>query len=186
MSAGGQPLYRRLIGEADYGRLPALIRRMHEVDGVVTARGRASVSRPGGWLARRCAGLLGMPPAGDDLPALVTFSRTGEAEILRRQYGDATLTTVQQEGAGADAGHLLEKFGPVSLVIKLCASEAALGFDIVRARMFGLPLPRSFWPRLAAREFVEGDWYRFQVAIGLPLIGPLVRYEGRLQVVDDS
>lgn len=176
-----QPLYRRLIGP-DYDRMPPVVRCMHDVRDEIVARGTANVYRPKFGVAKILGTVMGMPSAGTDLPAHVTFTWDGSAEVLRRRYGAAVLETTQLEGTGADAGHLVEKFGPVSLIIKLVGNENELSFRIVRARLFGLPLPKLAWPSLEAKEWEENGWYRFSVAIGLPAVGQLIHYEGRLQV----
>jgi hypothetical protein len=68
------------------------------------------------------------------------------------------------------------------LILRLEATADALVFVLQDARWLGVPAPRILWPRLAAREFVADGWYRFDVRIGLPLVGPLIRYAGRLQI----
>lgn len=175
------PLYRRLIGQ-DYERMPSIVQRMHDVRNEIVARGMANLHRPKSNAANFLGTLMGMPPAGIDLPAYVTFTWDGKAEVLRRKYGTSVLETIQQEGTGRDTGHLLEKFGPVSLVIKLIGDENQLSFQIVRARLFGMLLPKFAWPTLDAREWEENGWYRFSVAIGLPILGQLIHYEGSLKI----
>ena len=132
------------------------------------------------------ASLLGMPPAGQDYPAIVTFSNRGDAEVLTRRYGDNRLETVQKQGVGKESVYLVEKFGPVGLLLKLHGNETGIRFEIVRVRVFGIPLARCIWPTLDAHEWVEEDWYRFSVEIGLPVVGRIVRYEGRLQIDEEA
>lgn len=176
-------LYRRILG-TDYDRMPLIIQRMHDVDAAVVARGTASIYRPASILGRLAGNMMGMPSAGTDLAAHVTFITQGQSEIIRREYGGMILETIQREGTGYDASHLIEQYGPVRLIIRLAATCAGLQFELVRVRMFGIPLPRVIWPELIAREWVENGWYRFSVSIALPLIGHVVRYQGRLKVVD--
>ncbi len=47
-------------------------------------------------------------------------------------------------------------------------------------RCCGLPLPRALWPGIEATESEEEGRFRFDVQIGLPLVGRLVRYRGWL------
>ena len=77
-------------------------------------------------------------PAGQEVPARVSFTRLGDAEVLRRHYGKAVLETVQRPGRGRDAGHLIEQFGPVQLILALHGDEIGLRFEIVGARLFAL------------------------------------------------
>ena len=177
------PLYTALLGD-DYEALPPLIRRMHAVEDRVEARGFADITRGASPLARLAATVLGLPPAGRAVPAHVTFARAEGSERLVRRYGDAVLETRQAAGRGRDAGFLVEGFGPVTLIIRLHGGPGGLSFELVRARLFGLPLPTLLRPRLAASETVEDGWYRFSVDIALPLLGRLIHYEGRLMPWD--
>jgi hypothetical protein len=45
-----------------------------------------------------------------------------------------------------------------------------------------LPLPESWFSRVSAREWAEGDRYHFDVQAALPVAGPLVHYRGWLGV----
>ena len=42
-------------------------------------------------------------------------------------------------------------------------------------------MPRWLGPRIAAREWVEEDRFRFDVGVRMPLIGAVVRYTGWLE-----
>ena len=44
----------------------------------------------------------------------------------------------------------------------------------------GVPLPMALAPRSRAREWQEGDRFRFDVPIALPFIGLVVHYRGWL------
>lgn len=44
----------------------------------------------------------------------------------------------------------------------------------------GMPLPRFCWPIIKAVETGEEGRFRFDVEIGLPVIGRLIRYRGTL------
>ena len=175
-------LYRSILGDR-YSMLPDVIQRMHDVHGIVEARGKADVIWGDSKLSRLAARLLGMPQPGTALPAHVKFIRTDLGEILRRRYGEATLETLQMRGTGTDRDLLLEAFGPITLVIRLVPSSTDLKLELHRATMFGVPMPRRLWPRLDARERADGDDYQFRVAIGLPLIGQIIEYRGTLRPV---
>ncbi len=107
----------------------------------------------------------------------------GAVEVLARHYDDATLTTHQRAAGPAGSARLGERFGPLTLIIRLEPSSTALLFVIETARWFGLSVPRVLRPRVEASEFVADGWYRFDVRIALPLVGPLIRYDGRLRIV---
>ena len=55
-----------------------------------------------------------------------------------------------------------------------------------RWAFFGLPMPRALMPRGESYEAEVAGTFRFHVEITLPLIGPVVRYEGALQQVQTA
>ena len=50
-----------------------------------------------------------------------------------------------------------------------------------RWTLFGLPLPRTLMPRGDSYEAEADGKFCFHVAIALPLIGPVVSYDGWLE-----
>lgn len=173
-------LYQDLLGPK-FGRLPPVVRRMHDVTGEVHAVGTGSVERGRNPLSRLLAMLLRMPRPGTWVPVSIVFRQGRGGEWLIRDYDGRVLVTRQDAGAGADAGMLLERFGPVSLVISLDLEDDALAFTLKSARLVGLPLPRTLWPRITAYESAVDGWYVSYVDIGLPLIGRLIRYCCRIR-----
>lgn len=176
------PLYAWLLGPR-YAVLPAIIRQMHDVHDRVTAEGESAVIHGTSWLAGLMARLLQLPRPGAARRLRVTFERRGAIEVMARHYDDATVTTHQRAAGPAGSGLLGERFGPVTVIVRLEASPTALVFVLQDARWLGLKAPRALWPRIAAREFVADGGYRFDVRIGLPLVGSLIHYEGRLNVI---
>jgi len=138
-------------------------------------------------VAERCA--FSLAELRDEYPAeLVPPCETParwQAQLtsrgLARRYPDAELVSHQAPAGPAGAGLLAERFGPLSLILRLEPSAEGLAFALLDARCLGLSLPRALRPRLEAREFVEAGWYRFFVRLHLPLLGRLIQYEGRLR-----
>jgi hypothetical protein len=52
---------------------------------------------------------------------------------------------------------------------------------MVNGRFLGVPLLRALLPRSDAFEHVEADVFRFDVRLGLPLVGLLAHYRGWLK-----
>jgi hypothetical protein len=76
-----------------------------------------------------------------------------------------------------------ERFGPVALIMRLEARVDGLDMLPQSARIGPFPLPRFLHPRIKAEERVdELGRHRFDVEIGLPVIGRLVAYTGYLRV----
>jgi len=185
MTVREAPLYPWLLGPA-YMRLPKLVRRMHAVAPRVEARGFGSVRLGGNPVSRMLAALLRLPAEGDDRPLAVTFEAGEAGETLSRRYSDAVLASRQSAAGEAGSGLLEESFGPLALVLRLEPSADGLAFLLQDVRCLGRSIPRALRPRVEAREFAEGGWYRFFVRVELPLLGRLIQYEGRLRRVAPS
>ncbi len=170
------PLYARVLGPG-FERLPPAVAAIHLVVGVAGAAGAGEVTRGRGPLARLICALMRFPPAGRH--ALhVTFEVTGDAKGERwtRDFGGYRFSS----RLGQWRGCLTETFGPLRFAFDLPCDEAGLAMVLRGWSAFGLPLPRALAPRIAAREWQEGEDFHFDVALALPLFGPLIRYRGSL------
>jgi hypothetical protein len=124
---------------------------------------------------------MGFPCAGSH-PLHVSFMERDGVERWTRHFGDESFSSELSE----QAGQLVERFGPLRFVFALPSDERGLTMKIRRWSAFGLPLPLMLGPRPVAREWEEDGRFRFDVAISLPLIGPVVRYAGWLRPVDGT
>jgi hypothetical protein len=52
-----------------------------------------------------------------------------------------------------------------------------------RWSVFGVPLPLALAPSVSVYEDVDGDDFCFHVEVKHALLGPIVKYDGKLQVV---
>jgi len=173
-------LYQALLGQ-DWDKLAAVTQRLHSPDPVALFEGRVDIVRGRNPFASMFAAILGLPKPGRDLPALVRVSRIDGGELLERWYDGRHFATRQ----GRLAGRLTERFGPFSLAFGLRHDEGELVFDQVGVKLWSLALPRALWPRIRARERADGHAHLFDVALCMPLIGRVVRYQGRLEVAVD-
>jgi hypothetical protein len=168
------PLYARVMG-ADFARLPAAVRQMHDVLRDGGAHGRATVTLGTHPLARLVARAVGFPTAGEH--ALhVRFAEAEGVETWTRTFsGRAFSSRLRQVGP-----HLEERFGPLRFRFALPADDGGLTMRMVGWRLGVLPLPLALAPVSAAREWAQDGRFRFDVPIALPLVGPVVRYTGWL------
>jgi hypothetical protein len=176
---GGQPLFRRLLGDA-FDALPDAVRALHDLapGRHGTWRGEATIVRGKGLPARLCAAATRLPPAGSRVPTTVAFAADGRGETWRRDFGGAVMAT---RCRGRD-GLLLERLGPVEFAYSLRAGDGTIRWTVRRARLFGLlPLPAAWFSGVRCREREHAGRYEFQVEAALPRVGALVRYEGWLE-----
>lgn len=176
---GAAPLYQRILGAA-WHALPAEIGAMHKVERSASARGRASVERGDGLLARLAGAVFGFPEATGDTHVRVRFDVEEGVETWTRTFGDETFRSRQYAGRGRDEGLLCERFGPLTFAMALVLENGRLSLVLRRWRALGIPLPMFLCPRSTAHETVEDGRFRFHVEIGHPLTGLIVRYRGWL------
>ena len=174
----GPPLYWRVLG-ADFARLPAPVRALHDNPGCRTATGHCRVERGGNPLARFVAGLFGFPPAGEDVALRLVVTAEGGGERWERDFAGHRMVSRQGEVPGRP-GWLYERFGPGHFTIDPRPSERGMSFSLTGAQLFGLTLPRWLWPAVVGDVTAAAGIYHFHIAIALPLIGLLVRYRGNL------
>jgi hypothetical protein len=171
-------LYRRVLG-LDYARLSATARELHDA-GASSWTGRCSVDGPETMAGRLLAWLFQFPPVSVDAPIAVDFAAAAGGETWTRHIGGRALRSRQYIGRRKPAGWVVEQFGPFAFDLELPLSEGRLEQVIRGMRFCGVPLPRWLWPYCESSEFEHDGRYRFDVMIGMPLVGRLVRYRGWL------
>ena len=174
------PLYARILNAA-WHDLPQEIRALHDVERTSLAKGRATVERGKGWLARLVGSIIGFPSPTDDVPVSVRFDVARGRETWTRTFG--TKSFHSRQFAGSSPGLLCESFGPLTFVMALVLREGRLSLILRHWRAFGIPMPMVLCPRSTAHETVEEGRFRFHVEIGHPLTGLIVRYRGWLEPI---
>jgi hypothetical protein len=175
-----RPLYARVLGEA-WDTLPAPLRVMHAVQGVLTAQGRADVQRGSGLVARLAAWMFGFPWAGNGVPVEVRFETDGMGgETWHRSFAGRQFRSHQRAGTGRSDKLVCERFGAFVFSLAAVVDRERLRLIPRRWSMLGIPLPRALAPRGDTYEYAEEGRFCFHVEIALPLIGLIVRYQGYL------
>ena len=119
---------------------------------------------------------MGMPPAGTT-PLHVAFTERDGAERWTRDFGGHRFSSVLSERKGG----VTERFGPLAFHFDLPSDGEGLRMALSGWSAFGIPLPRLLAPRIAAREWQEGERFRFEVEVAMPVIGRIVHYTGWLR-----
>ena len=171
-------LYRRALGKA-YDRLPEVCQVLHD-SGASTWEGRCTVDGALTPVSRLISWLFQMPPAAFDAPITVEFEVHEGRETWTRHVGGRTMRSQQYIGVRRPAGSIIERFGPFAFDLIFPVTDDRLTLVMIGARLFGIPLPEWLWPLITASENGAGGRFNFDVEIGLPLIGRLVRYRGWL------
>jgi hypothetical protein len=163
----------------DFARLPETIRRAHV--GNVRLTGQARVTR-GGALANALANMMGLPHTSDRVEMTVEGDHLPDRMIWSRRFGARKFVSCFRRRHG----RLIESVGPFHLQLRLEVHDHRLRYILERATLFGIPVPRGLAPDLEAWEGEREGRYDFAVEVRLPLIGRLVRYEGLLDLQDQT
>ena len=172
MSPYGSP-HLRALGAA----LPAGLQRFHTEAQTRPVSGQTRVTT-GGVFGRVLLRLLGLHLREGTQPLDVTFMPDVSGTIWDRRFGTGRFISRIEAGG---SGFLIETFGPVTLRFWLTPDGEAISWGLQRAAVFGLVLPSFLAPHIPAREWLAADEaYAMSVAVTLPLLGLILRYEGEL------
>ncbi len=173
------PLYARIMGPG-YAALPEITRRLHRGRPAITAEGEAAVVGATNAVGRVVARLFGFPTEASRVPVRVLIESRDGREYWTRFFNDKPTRSVMQR---AGDGVIEESFGPIA--VRMVLVPRPDGLDMMRSsgRIGPIPLPPFLLPIIKAEERTEGGRrHRFDVEIGLPLIGRLVAYRGYLEL----
>ncbi len=178
-------LYERLVGAA-WGRLPDPVRRLHPAGSSVRGAGRFDVRHGGRSAARLLARLMRLPAEGRAVPVVLTVEPEGAGgERWRRDFDGKPFVTHQRERT---PGLLADRAGAVEMYFRMEADGAALVYRqagvALRLGPLRVPLPRALAPHIEAREWAEAgeERVRVRVSVSAPLVGPLITYEGKIEL----
>lgn len=172
-------LFEKVIGDA-FAIMPAPIRSLHKVREPTTFTGVASVDGAATGAGRLIAKLFGFPAASATCPVSVTIAPEGETEVWRRQFGAHRF---RSRLAATPTQHIAtEQFGALRIWLRIAGTHEGLWMHVIGAKLGLLPLPRALCPWTVAHERIDATGrFTFDVEIGLPLLGRLVRYRGWLE-----
>ncbi len=175
-------LFQQVLG-ADFEKLPKAVRIGHQVLGTKIMHGRVDVVRGKNPLAQLAASIIGFAKTGTDKPITISMDvRDGqETQILeiwtRTIDGKVFRSTLSK---GPNPCEIYERFGPIKFKMKFRIEDEKLHYDIVSAKMLGVPFPKFLLPKSVTHERVEDGKFIFDVEIRLPLLGRLIAYKGWL------
>ena len=175
-------LFQRLLG-AEFYHLAPEVKALHSRPGRGRWRGKCTIKRGGNALAQLACILSRLPPSMQGAPVTVEIDSQGESEVWRREFDGVPMASRLR----ANAGDLQEWLGPMRFRFRLYRIDGDLHWIAESARIFGLlPLPASWVEEVKCRESAADGRYHFLVDALLPMIGPLIRYEGWLQLDEDD
>ncbi len=162
--------------------LPPAVRACHDNDGHLETRGVADAAIAPGMIKAAICRFMGFPRSGSGQPVTVTFRIDAQGrDRWQRDFAGRRYRSWFE--VGKTQGELIEHQFPFTNTFRLKATPAALHLDVVAFAFLGVRLPRALSATCTATETdVEGRM-RFDIEIGLPLLGHLIRYSGELSPV---
>lgn len=168
-------LYRRLLGDR-FTELHPCLQDFHGNPTGGSGHGQFRVRHPAGWLTGRLAALLGLPPAGNQVPLSLRVRTDGDAERWVRRFGTHSLCSVQWQQGGL----LVERAGAIRFGLEVSLAGAGMRFRTRRVWFLGVPLLRVLAPSVEADVVPDEQGWTIRVEVRLPLLGPLLQYEGHV------
>ena len=177
MTLSAQPLFRQTMGRL-FHLLPGPVKEQHGALDILLSRGRCDIDRGKEWTARAVGWLFKFPPAGRDMPTLVTVIAEKGREIWHRDFGGQGIFTVLEAARKNGAPVIVERFGFVCFDLALSEAEDGIRMTAVGMRAFGIAIPSWLWPRLKAVERAEAQRFHFDIDIDLSWGAKLIHYRG--------
>ena len=172
-------LFARALGPAFDG-LPRSIRALHETTGRSVWRGQASVEGAANPLAGLVARVFGFPQAGEGVPVEVSIDAERDRSVWRRKIGLNRF--LSRLSPAREGGRVVERFGPFAFDLTLTPEGGRLVYRVQGWRLLGVPMPGAWAPTTVTHEKSDAEGrFAFDVEIGLPVVGRMVRYRGWLE-----
>lgn len=171
------PLFQHVLGEK-YRTLPTALQDGHNVMSYKTMRGNVDIIRGKNPLAHLLANIIGFAKSQTSAPISITMDVKGDREVWTRTIGASTFTSTLSPGNRPC--EIYEQFGLVKFKMIFRIEDSKLHYDIISAKIFGVPLPAFLRPKSVTHEREEDDKFIFDVEIILPLFGRLISYKGWL------
>jgi hypothetical protein len=158
-----------------FARLPDLVQQAHR--GTIRLSGSAKVER-GKGLGGLIALILGLPKSNPKADLIVTAWHFPDQIVWSRSFDGKAFESIFKK----DDDLLVERMGPLSLYLQPMCEGGRLVYRLLGTQIGPISLPRFLAPSMNAWESEKDGKYQFEVAVGLPLCGQVIRYSGALDL----
>ena len=180
-----QNLYEEILGK-DYEKQAPSLQALHAIGSGKKFDGQCDIERGKNPLGAIIAKLFSFPPNSQNIDVKVSLTREGHKEIWERNFGGHKMLSTQEAGTERWAYHVIERFGPVAVILKITVVNSRQTITPVAWSFFGVPMPRFLKPYGRTYEYEAEGRFHFHVEICAPLIGRIVKYEGWLEEASES
>jgi hypothetical protein len=158
-----------------FAKLPDLVQRAHR--GTIRLSGTAAVER-GRGLGGLVAAIMGLPKSNPKAELVVLGWHFPDQMVWSRSFDGRTFESTFNR----DADFLVERMGPFSLYLQPMCEGGRLVYRLIATQIGPITVPRFLSPSMLAWEAERDGKYAFEVSVGLPLFGRLIRYAGALDL----
>ncbi len=143
-------------------------------------------------LAKMLLWLCRLPRAQTAMPTQLRVVPFRNGERWLRYFGRREFFTYQRSGlsgaakdATAEGGEIRERFGPVTVDLRVSVQGESLRVRSTGTRLFGLKLPRWLSVGVVALEMPRDEIsFYCDIRLSMPCAGTLLRYHGTLSFQD--
>lgn len=158
-----------------FAKLPDIVQQAHR--GTIRLSGSAKVER-GRGLGGLIAMLMRLPKSNPKADLVVTAWHFADQIVWSRSFDGRVFESTFRR----DDDFLVEQMGPLSLFLQPMCEGGRLVYRLIATQIGPVALPRFFAPSMTAWESEKDGKYAFEVSVGLPLCGRLVKYSGSLDL----
>jgi hypothetical protein len=158
-----------------FAKLPDLVQRAHR--GTIRLSGTARVER-GRGLGGLIALLMRLPKSNPSAELVVVAWHFPDQIVWSRSFDGRVFESTFRR----DEDFLVEQMGPLSLYLQPMCEGGRLVYRLIGTQIGPIALPRFFAPSMIAWESEKDGKYAFEVSVGLPVLGQVIRYSGSLDL----
>jgi hypothetical protein len=158
-----------------FAKLPDLVQRAHR--GTICLSGTARVER-GRGLGGLIALLMRLPKSNPSAELVVVAWHFPDQIVWSRSFDGRVFESTFRR----DEDFVVEQLGPLSLYLLPMCVGGRLVYRLIGTQIGPIALPWFFAPSMIAWESEKDGKYAFEVSVGLPVLGQVIRYSGSLDL----
>jgi hypothetical protein len=169
------------FGDA-FAKLHPLLQELHRSGGALSGTVEVRLGTGlAGWVGRRLAQKLGVPPRDGSASMRVAIYSTGTELHWDRTFNEtSTFASTFTPSGRYPSGYWVESSGLLRLKLAVSIVDGGWVWRPIGGRLGRIPFPIWLLPRTVASKRIDNGQYQFKVEIGLPLLGTILSYRGNL------
>ena len=159
----------------NFKKLSPLLQLAHT--GTKRLEGIVSVKR-GGVLANLICSIFSFPKENSNTRLIVECSHLKDKMVWVRYFDGFKMSSTFI----TNNHYLVEQLGPLAMNFKAINTIGSLEYQFAQTKLFGIPLPLIFSPKIVAHEQEVNGKYKFFVEVNMFIVGFVLSYGGELEI----